>query len=482
MVFTQAGVWSEPVSISSTRNNSWFPDLTVDSRGNVHVIWCETTNLKEGGQREQVFYGVWDGESWSDPNDIVPPSDDIIRNAIVADRRDVLHILFGGSVRGTVLTLHYQSAPSEEAWSAAGWSTPHRISQGTSYMGDIAVDSRGTIHAIYDDTVRYETDAELALADIFYRYSVDGGQTMSPPVNLFPSASTGSSRPQMEIDSSGTIHVTWDEGWDRLTGQGNPVYGAYTFSSDRGKMWSPVISVTYPDSMVAQLTVGCDGHGGVMLVWRSTSHDEMFYQWSTDGGRSWGTPLVIPGVFARPWANPFDMYDMATDSAGHIHLVVVGRQVQDRVAPLGVYHLEWDGKAWFEAEKVYGGKGFPEYPRIIISQGNQLHVAWFVRESQWDSEGAGPHQVWYSHGESPAPHQAVTLLPTLTPLPSTATPAPAPTTTPYPTIDPEDTGLPDGLYTESDDVLRLAIALSPLILVILAVTAVKMGWFGRLRR
>jgi len=46
----------------------------------------------------------------------------------------------------------------------------------------------------------------------------------------------------------------------------------------------------------------------------------------------------------------------------------------------------------------------------------------------------------------------------------------------------ENTGLPDGLYTESDDLFRLAIALSPAALVILVVMVVKMGWFGRLRR
>lgn len=29
------------------------------------------------------------------------------------------------------------------------------------------------------------------------------------------------------------------------------------------------LAVNYPDSTVAQLTVGSDGHGGVMLVWRT---------------------------------------------------------------------------------------------------------------------------------------------------------------------------------------------------------------------
>jgi len=52
---------------------------------------------------------------------------------------------------------------------------------------------------------------------------------------------------------------------------------------------------------------------------------------------------------------------------------------------------------------------------------------------------------------------------------------------PYPTVSFENTGLPDGLHTESDDVLRLVIALSPVALIILIVMAVKMGWFRRSR-
>lgn len=486
--WAQGGNWSEPINISNTPNHSWFPDLTVDSQGRVHVIWCETTDIKGGRQqKEQTFYTMWDGMSWSTPNDIVPPVPNIHRGAITTDRSDVLHLLFGGGSRSAEgYVLYYEHAISDEAWSAAAWSAPHRVSQRDAYMGDIAVDSQGVIHMVFDGIFRVEgtdseEDAQVAVADIFYRHSVDGGQTWSSMVDLFPSLSTGSSRPQMEVDSSDTIHVTWDEGWDRLTGLGVPDHSGYTFSADGGMTWSPVMTVTYPVTTVAQLTVGSDGQGGVMLVWRATSRDEIFYQWSSDGASSWEAPSEIPGVFARPWANPFDMYDMATDSAGHIHLVVVGRQFRDGEAPLGVYHFEWDGQAWSKAERIYGGKGFPEYPKIAIGQGNQLHVVWFVRESLWFSEDEhpGPHQVWYSSSEAAAPHQVVTPLPSSTPVPPTATPHPTPTATPYPTVSLDNTGLPDGLYTEGDDVLRLAIALSPTVLLVLVVVAVRKGWFGK---
>jgi len=485
----QEGNWTEPVAISKPTvisegpSFSWFPDLAVDEFGSVHVIWCLTIPLGERrGLQEQVGYAHWNGESWSQPNDIVPPSPDIVRNAISADLMGNIHLVFGGSVFDRNYVLYYQKAFPSEAWSARAWSAPHRINQGTSYMGDIAVDSQGVIHVVYDDTLHYAKENELARADTYYRHSTDGGGTWSVPINLYPDPLTGSARPQIEIDSNDMIHVTWDEGWDRLSGEGEPIYSGYTSSADGGETWKPTTVITYPDSTVAQLTAGSDGQNGVMLVWRTTLRNEFFYQWSTDGGNSWDAPSVIPRAFPRPWTIPFDMYDMAADSSGHIHLLVVGRESQDRDAVLGVYHLVWDGDTWSTPERIFASRGlYPEYPKIIVHEGNQLHTAWFTREgSVWDQDVS--REVWYSRGQSPAPHQAVTPLPTPTPLPPTATPSPTPTIAPYPTISFEDTGSPDGLYTDADDAFRLAVALSPIALLILIVVVVKTGWMGRTRR
>jgi hypothetical protein len=481
-VRAQAGNWTEPTVISALPDGvCWFPDLAVDVLGSVHVIWCQTTPL-EGTLWEQVYHAHWNGESWSNPNDIVPYSLDIVRNAIATDLAGNVHLIFGGSVYDRNFGLYYRKAPAGEAWSAAAWSTPHRINQGISYMGDIALDSQGGIHVIYDDTLHYADEDEPAMADIYYRHSTDGGRIWSAPINLYPGPLTGSARPQMEIDSKDVIHVTLDEGWDRLSGKGEPAYSVYTSSADGGETWTPTTVITYPDSTVAQLTVGSNGQGGVMLVWRAASRDELFYQWSTDNGHSWGAPSTIPRVFARPWSNPFGMYDMATDSAGHIHLLVIGRESQEKDALQGVYHLVWDGDYWSVSERIFASSElYPEYPKIVVYEGNQLHAAWFTREgSVWDQDVN--REVWYSRGQSPAPHQAVTPLPTPTPLPPTVTPSPTATITPYPTISLEDAGAPDGLYTDADDALRLAAALSPIVLLILIVVLVNRVWSSRIRR
>jgi len=482
-VLAQEGGWTTPTVISTPSEISWFPDLAVDPFGTVHVIWCLTTPL--GGIRglqEQVNYTHWGGESWSEPNDIVPPSADIVRNAIATDLSGNTHLLFGGSVYGG-FTLYHQRAPVGEAWSAGAWSTPHRINQGISYMGDMAVDSQGVIHIVYDDTIRRGDEDELVLSDVFYRRSSDNGRTWSVPVRLYLEPLLGSARPYMEVDRNDVIHVTWDEGWDRLTPTRNDTYyGVYVSSSDGGETWTLPTVIDHPDETAVQLTVGSDGQSGVMLVWRSMERDEFFYQWSVDGGSSWEEQSEIPRVLARPWTIPFDMYDMATDSAGRIHLLVVGRQSSESDALLGVYHLVWDGSSWSTPTRIFAEVGlYPEYPKIVVHEGNQLHTVWFTREGNvWDQEVN--REIWYSSSQSSAPHQPVIPLPTSTPIPPTPTFMPIPTATPYPTVSFDHTGLPDGLHTDSDDVLRLAVALLPVALLILAVIVIKKGWSRKLRR
>jgi hypothetical protein len=219
-----------------------------------------------------------------------------------------------------------------------------------------------------------------------------------------------------------------------------------------------------------------------MLVWRTSSpeYPGIYYTWSTNHGGSWSEPRSIPNILARPWESSFDLYDMATDSAGHIHLLVVGRESHETDALIGVYSLVWDGTDWSTPTRVFAAEGlYPEYPKIVVHEGNQLHAVWFTREgSLWDQKV--PKVVWYSRGQSTAPRQTVAPLPTSTPDPPTVTPAPAPKITPSPVVSLGDSGLPDGLYTESDDVLRLLIALLPVVLVIGVVMVVRMGVLGKL--
>lgn len=488
----QDGPWDEPVNLSAESlagldppEDAWFPDLAVDSVGRVHVVWCQTRRATSASpESERAFYVVWDGESWSEPNDIVAPNREIVRNAIAVDKENRLHLVYRHRVRGMGSTgIYYTQADADSAWAAGAWSPRHLVSgRARSYMADLDIDGDGVLHLIVDDTGDLESDICPACADIFYRRSTDGGQTWSAPRDLAPMP-WGAGHEQLEIDPGGTLHVTWDEGWDRLTGQGEPNYSAYMASSDGGLTWSEPITIAHPVTGTTQLAVGADGDGGVMLVWRMATRDDhtIYYQWSRNDGRTWTAPASIPGIFARIWMSPYDMYDMATDSAGRIHLVVVGRLSDEGAAPLGVYHLIWDGAAWSDPEAIYARDDSPEYPKLEIHNGNDLHVAWFTRPPESE---ASRYHIWYSHLRSDAPYRAPppTPVPRPTSGPSDLEPLPTPTDTPFPTLVPGTSQVPEGIYTENDELIILAIGISPLVLVLIVALLIRLRGQRRFRR
>jgi hypothetical protein len=408
----QRVVWTDPINISNTPNNSWFPDMAIDHNGNVHVVWCETTHVEGVGESEQLFYSRLEGDTWLPPNDIVAPPQFVIhRNAIAVSPENNLYMVHRQRLDWGI-GFYFSYVQAMDAWTSAAWSPPKLLTLRLhNYAVDLAVDSEGVLHLLFDDAGDPNSEICPGCSDIYYRRSTNGGLRWTEPLNIARTPS-GSSRAQMEIDSRGVIHVVWDEGNDTYSSIGGPpVSGVYLFSTDGGLSWSEPINITYPANTNAQLTVGADGAGGVMLAWRSTAHDEFFFQWSEDYAKTWTTPDVIPGMYSRSWPANFDMYDMATDSAGHIHFLVIGRESTEWNATLGLYHIVWDGEAWLEPNRIYYGEGYPEYPKILVSNGNRLHAVWFVRDIQWD---LGNYEVWYSESLSDAPVEQLVPTPTET--------------------------------------------------------------------
>jgi len=405
---TEGVVWEVITQVPSpSESNSWFPDLAVDSQGNAHVVWSETGDLgysNRGG--EGTYYSVWNGKNWMQHVDLLPPQVDIIRTAITIDDKDQMNLIYDST---PPFSLYYKSAPADLAYSVNAWSHSKLVNErSNTYYSDI-IAYGDYLHLVYDDGQFWDQQC-YGCANIYYQYSPDRGKSWSTAVALY-NTTTGSSRSQIDVDQNGALYVAWDEGWDRLTGLGNPEYGIFMYSGNNGVSWSDPLKVDYPNSTNMQLTVGADGKGGVMLVWRTVdiNYPGLYFTWSQDYGKTWSSPQTIPNFYAREFSNFFDVYDMATDSDGHIHLLAVGylsagysSMAGGTISPPGLYHLEWDGEGWKKPTTLYKGAWHPEYPRLVIHNGNELHAVWFLREKMLDETEY--HEVWYAKGLSNAPH------------------------------------------------------------------------------
>ncbi len=484
----QGGGWSEPVQISPSGLNGWFGDPAVDSQGNVHVVWDAIYPPKRPGDEGcgVTLYAVRRDGRWSAANDIeVHDITAVARPALACDGADHLHLLFRRNQ-----AVYYTQAEAQSAWSVQAWREPHRISGLlATYIPDLLIGPDGTIHAFWAEWVpvtlseeeQFRQQRPPYLADIFYRASHDGGAHWSAAVNLSQTPNVGSGRVSVAMDAQGRLHVGWDEGWDRVSLDGEPQRVAYAHSLDGGRTWSEPLIFSPTHDTYAQMTVGTSQDGEVLLVWRELMGNRLLYVHSEDRGLTWSEPRPIPGFYARLWRTPFDAYDMATDALGRIHLVAVGDRAPTTVrSPESLYHLVWDGESWSLIEPIalYPGPANPEFPRITIEKGYHLHVVWFVRPEGIVTQGV---KVWYAErmldDVEPHPSPTWTPTPTFTPTP-TPRPAPTPTITSAPPL-PANGGRPPGaeLYTESDELRILALSLLTVILLIAGVVGAR--WLRR---
>ncbi|MDW8068676.1 MAG: sialidase family protein [Anaerolineae bacterium] len=456
----QEPYWSQPIELTLPHIGwDWFPDIAVDSGGNVHLVWSGGW-CSPAYKKPCLMYQRQHGGVWQSPYDVfldMGAGQSAIRNALAADPVGRLHLVYLKDFQYIV----YQQAWASHANSAWAWSEPRRMSGfGHAYFPDINVGPDGTLHAVWTESAGNTASPDCPLgdcSDIFYRQSTDGGVRWSPPINLSRSE-VGTMKVHILADTLGRVHVFWEEGGDRWVSD-RPVGVAYTLSTDGGQTWSTPQVFTHTQGFPRQIMLGVDGRGQIVAIWRLVPGDSIYYQVSSDG-RQWSAPQRVPGIWPVESTAVFDDYDVAADSRGHLHFVVSGRN-----SPTGrqaIFRLEWDGTSWLEPEQVSPYEGYPEFPRIAVGLGNTLHVAWYSK--QWSGYEEGQEmRLWYSARKIPAPAWTPAPLPTPTETPPPPTRTPFPTPTPFPTIAPDAVRPfnPATLYTEGDEVVGLLLSLLP---------------------
>lgn len=165
---------------------------------------------------------------------------------------------------------------------------------------------------------------------------------------------------------------------------------------------------------------------------------------------------------------------MATDSAGNLHLLLAGRTGAAEMT-LRLLHMVWNGSVWAFPDVIVSYNGdVPEWPRIAISNGNQLNVVWFVRGEDFIWSAAGDaYKVWYTNKMVDAPYIAPVefpepVLPTMV---QRATPVVIDTPSPIPVrptlegtrdlVIPEET-----VYSEASQLTVLARSLVPALILV----------------
>jgi len=483
-VTAQGGGWSIPTSLGAY----WFPDVTADASGRVHAVWSSGSD-----GFDTVMYAAKDDTGWSQAIDIaamrqIAGGSEASRPALLVDPANNLHLTY------RYTTIYYTQAPAGGAGVPAYWREPFAIDEG--YFSRMARDRAGVLHLVFTQNVQSETCR--ICYHVFYVRSTDDGFMWSDPVDISVQP-IGAAKPQLIVDHADNLHVVWEAGYGGSYGQlSDPTSVFYTASYNGGATWEqpyafdPTRGETTA-AMARNVTLAEDSNGHLIAVWWAIPEDIVYYQLSMDAGRTWSEKAPVPNVLGI-WAlyqSRLDDYATAVDSAGRVHLVMVGRRIPEQMRS-ELLHIVWDGSAWGEPSVIAGYEGdMPEWPRIAVGLGNQLHVVWFVRDAEnlFNSD-AGNYQVWYATRTTNSPAiapVAVPAIPPPTPIPVTdasGAALPLPTTQIKP-VTVENAaqpvvaaGLLPNIRSENDEVLLIALATAP----VLAVIALAAALFALQRR
>lgn len=477
--------WSNPVMLSEPDRIGWFPDIFADPAGIVHIAWSSFLNTGPQRSYDVVLYNqATDSKQLVGQSDIAAELTQgaVTRPALFVDNTGILHLSWRS------YTIFYQNFPALNVNARTASETQELSSPDIGYFSRLAMDSEGILHSIFSQNA-FDAGCEGCF-HLYHRSSNDQGQTWSEQKDI-TMIQNGTAKPWIQIDQDDNIHVVFETGRGGDLGQvPAPARVAYVASYDQGSTWTqPVDFVPSLDGEGRHITIGMDGNGVIVTAWLGIPENKIYFKYSINAGRTWTQPASIPGVLGgwRNYQALLDTFSMATDNAGNIHLVLVG-VTEETQENLSVIELVWNGSNWSPPKVIVTLENYvPEWPRVAINKGNQVHVTWFVRRISDIYTNHTTNRVWYAYGESDSSELNTIDWPTLTPepppisgLPTGETPTPTAQlaiSSPVANLAPVENELL--AYSEKEYLLIAVISIIPVFLLVGAILAGVYYWRRR---
>jgi hypothetical protein len=354
--------WSQPKSIFSLNGNIQFPTITADGNGNFYAFWryVETAaqdSLNSQPLDSQIYLAVWDGQAWSQPNDILSASELYFPSA-VADDQGQLHLL----VMGSLNTYLYTSTETRNAASAAAWSKPVQLLDGNPHAS-ITLGPDGELLVVIGRT----GNNGVALLR-----SKDNGKSWSDPIYVTPPLAKNASAdfPKLVIGKDGVYHLVWTE---FQYPAGFPPLGIYySRSVDQGASWSDPFQLA--GNGYTQVNLAVSSSGEVFTAWNGMAGIQgRYFRLSKDNGFTWAEVETIP---SRGVSGSDGQPQLALDAQGQLHLTMTDA-----------------GCVWYTSRDSNGSWSYPlcvsrathiEQAAMAVSRGNLLGaVFWHDEEGNY---------------------------------------------------------------------------------------------------
>jgi len=287
------------VTILSDNETDWNddqcfdPNIAIDNNGTIHVVWHDDADgpwKDDPDYDEEIFYRSYkEGIGWSSASVVSDNGAFLNTNLsrgpdIAIDNNGKIHVVWYDLTHGSWSNGYHET---EIMYSSSTdgilWSNTVVISDNTSVWNDgdssrpvIDIDPTGRIHVIWYDLTDgpWGTDTE-----IMHTSSIDG--IIWTNIKILSDDNTNwnkgaSVRPDIVIDSSGRFHVVWQ---DETNGTwGNDTEIMYISSSD-GIIWSNASVISdgsdnyyWNDGLSQKPKIAVDNSGNIHVVWDDDSN------------------------------------------------------------------------------------------------------------------------------------------------------------------------------------------------------------------
>jgi hypothetical protein len=360
--------WQNPINLAlDTNHPGWFPKITSDAAGNVHVFWMGDTqsitstneSTKWDMASDVIYYRFWDGKEWSLPVDIIASNSPRISDA--ASTKDGRLVILWSSQ----MTLNISQAPIIDAQNPRAWKTVTLASRPGLLNPQLAISN--------DDTKWYITFSDPE--GVFLITSNDG-LTWGDTQNIWESPSGNVVARNGGICISpkdGSLNITWSETFADFN-WGARAIGYARFISNTiqtrevafVKDKSNVLTMDWP-------IIHCSPNGQMMIFWNNGVGSAIgrFYQVSEDNGLTWEN---VGNAFMGQLSGQTGSAQLVEDSESNLHLVTSAYGPDGLT---GMRYAQWNtNSGWSDYQSLWP-EIVGESPSLTVTHGNQLHLVWY---------------------------------------------------------------------------------------------------------
>lgn len=341
--------WSPAANLSTA--GAYFPQVSVDTSGNVIAIWAGTVGVDNVVQSRTSHDG---GATWQPVENLsgaggsgAQVSFDAAGNAIA-----IWTLATGGG--------NFQIQTRTSLDSGATWQPTVNLtaSADNSFAPQVSFDASGDAIAVWE---RFDGSGD-AIAQT--RTSHNIGASWDPVVNVSASGASVSSDVKLVCDAAGNVIAIWSR-YDGGGSSGNQIVQTRT-SSDSGANWDPVVNLSANGKDAESPELAIDSSGNAMAIWFRYDGANQIVQTRTshDAGANWDPVVNLsdPGEDAHEPQVGFD-------AAGNAIAIWEGNSIIETRTSHDV------GATWSPAADLSGG--LSAGPQLGFDASGNIVAIWF---------------------------------------------------------------------------------------------------------